>query len=193
MRSSLYRTGQGYKGQVYASDPAQPSARLKLMACRYSSSQRSASRNCCRWPATPWGCTSHKNSICSTSRRPKRYLMYWHLALIAAARRAFGRGLLRGYLTEEEALHTVRGRIRFDEQIRRRYGIPLAGRTALRRVHRGHPGQPAGEGGRGPAPSNDPALVGGAPGSGLDRRDPRERVVARVPEEARAGGPLSTG
>ena len=41
------------------------------------------------------------------------------LALIAAARRAFGRGLLRGYLTEEEALHTVRGRIRFDEQIRR--------------------------------------------------------------------------
>ena len=47
------------------------------------------------------------------------------LALIAAARRAFGRGLLRGYLTEEEALQTVRGRIRFDEQIRRRYGIPL--------------------------------------------------------------------
>ena len=47
------------------------------------------------------------------------------LALIAAARRAFGRGLLRGYLTEEDALHTVRGRIRFDEQLRRRYGIPL--------------------------------------------------------------------
>jgi 5-methylcytosine-specific restriction enzyme subunit McrC len=47
------------------------------------------------------------------------------LALTAAARRAFGRGLLRGYLTEEDALHTVRGRIRFDEQIRRRYGIPL--------------------------------------------------------------------
>ena len=47
------------------------------------------------------------------------------LALIAAARRAFGRGILRGYLTEEEALHTVRGRIRFDDQIRRRYGIPL--------------------------------------------------------------------
>ena len=47
------------------------------------------------------------------------------LALIAAARHAFGRGLLRGYLTEEDALHTVRGRIRFDEQIRRRFGIPL--------------------------------------------------------------------
>ena len=47
------------------------------------------------------------------------------LSLIAAARRAFGRGLLRGYLIEEDALHTVRGRIRFDEQIRRRYGIPL--------------------------------------------------------------------
>ena len=47
------------------------------------------------------------------------------LALHAAARRAFSRGLLHGYRTEEEALHTVRGRIRFDEQIRRRFGIPL--------------------------------------------------------------------
>lgn len=47
------------------------------------------------------------------------------LALAAAARKAFGRGLLRGYLSEEDALFTVRGRIRFDEQIRRRYGIPL--------------------------------------------------------------------
>ena len=47
------------------------------------------------------------------------------LALIAAARGAFGRGLLRGYYSEEDALLTVRGRIRFDEQIRRRYGIPL--------------------------------------------------------------------
>jgi len=47
------------------------------------------------------------------------------LALIAAAHRAFGKGLLRGYLSEEDALHTVRGKIRFDEQIRRRYGIPL--------------------------------------------------------------------
>ena len=27
--------------------------------------------------------------------------------------------------TEEETLHTVRGRIRFDEQIRRRFGVPL--------------------------------------------------------------------
>ena len=47
------------------------------------------------------------------------------LALNQAARSAFARGLLRGYQSEEEALHTVRGRIRFDEQIRRRYGIPL--------------------------------------------------------------------
>ena len=47
------------------------------------------------------------------------------LALTNASQRAFSRGLLRGYLSEEEALHTVRGRIRFDEQIRRRYGIPL--------------------------------------------------------------------
>ena len=42
-----------------------------------------------------------------------------------AAQRAFARGLLHGYRTEEEALLTVRGRIRFDEQIRRRFGVPL--------------------------------------------------------------------
>ncbi len=47
------------------------------------------------------------------------------LALGVAARRAFPRGLLHGYIAVEEALHTVRGRIRFDEQIRRRYGIPV--------------------------------------------------------------------
>ena len=46
-------------------------------------------------------------------------------ALVAAARRAFGRGLLHGYRTEEEALHTVRGRIMVAEQIRRRFDIPL--------------------------------------------------------------------
>ena len=47
------------------------------------------------------------------------------LALARHARMAFSRGLLHGYRVEEEALHTVRGRIRFDEQIRRRFGIPL--------------------------------------------------------------------
>ena len=47
------------------------------------------------------------------------------LALAAAARRAFSRGLMHGYLTMEEALQTVRGRIRFDEQLRRRFGLPL--------------------------------------------------------------------
>ena len=47
------------------------------------------------------------------------------LALEAAARRAFARGLLHGYRTEEEALHTVRGRILVAEQIRRRFGVPV--------------------------------------------------------------------
>ena len=46
-------------------------------------------------------------------------------ALAMAARRAFSRGLLHGYRTEEEALYGVRGRIRFDEQLRRRFGRPL--------------------------------------------------------------------
>ena len=47
------------------------------------------------------------------------------LALVSTARRAFGRGLLHGYRTEEEALYTVRGRIMFADQIRRRFDIPL--------------------------------------------------------------------
>ncbi len=36
--------------------------------------------------------------------------------------RAFSRGVLQGYRTEEDALLTLRGRLRFDEQVRRRYG-----------------------------------------------------------------------
>lgn len=47
------------------------------------------------------------------------------LALAHEAKRAFARGLLHGYVEREEALQTVRGRIRFDEQIRRRFGMPL--------------------------------------------------------------------
>ena len=47
------------------------------------------------------------------------------LSLASAARRAFSRGLLHGYRVEEDALHTVRGRIRFDQQIRRRFAIAL--------------------------------------------------------------------
>ena len=50
---------------------------------------------------------------------------YLALALISAARQAFSRGMLRGYLTREEAMYAVRGRIRFDEQMRRRFGIPM--------------------------------------------------------------------
>ena len=45
------------------------------------------------------------------------------LALVQAARQAFSRGLLHGYRKREEALQTVRGRIRFADQVRRRYGI----------------------------------------------------------------------
>ena len=46
-------------------------------------------------------------------------------ALTRAARRSFARGLLHGYRTEEEALQTVRGRIRVADQLRRRFGAPL--------------------------------------------------------------------
>ena len=47
------------------------------------------------------------------------------ISLVSTARRAFSRGLLHGYRRREEALQTVRGRIRFTEQLRRRYGVPL--------------------------------------------------------------------
>lgn len=42
---------------------------------------------------------------------------------VGQVRRAFQRGLLQGYRSEEAALQGVRGRIRFDDQIRRRFGI----------------------------------------------------------------------
>ena len=42
---------------------------------------------------------------------------------VAQVRRALHRGLLHGYRVEEDALHNVRGRIRFNDQIRVRYGV----------------------------------------------------------------------
>ena len=47
------------------------------------------------------------------------------MALARQARLAFARGLLHGYRNEEDALYTVRGRIRFDDQLRRRFGVPF--------------------------------------------------------------------
>jgi len=46
-------------------------------------------------------------------------------SLIASVDRALTVGLLQGYRTEEEALLTVRGRILFEEQLRRRPGFVL--------------------------------------------------------------------
>ena len=46
-------------------------------------------------------------------------------ALAAAAERAFAGGLLHGYLSMEESLYTVRGRIRYEDQIRLRPNTPL--------------------------------------------------------------------
>jgi 5-methylcytosine-specific restriction enzyme subunit McrC len=40
-------------------------------------------------------------------------------------RRALRRGVLQGYRTRDAAMTTLRGRIRFDEQLRRHYGAPL--------------------------------------------------------------------
>ena len=82
---------------------------------------------------------------------PKEYALpdVLAMALATQARRAFSSGLLHGYRPEEQALLTVRGRINFEEQLRRRFDThPAARGTAIRRVHRRHPGQPAAEGRR---------------------------------------------
>lgn len=47
------------------------------------------------------------------------------IALASAAQRAFARGLLHGYREEDDALQTVRGRIRLEDQMRRRSGFIL--------------------------------------------------------------------
>ena len=47
------------------------------------------------------------------------------LAFAHRARQAIHRGLLQGYRREEDALNTVRGRIRFGDQVGRRFDIPL--------------------------------------------------------------------
>ena len=47
------------------------------------------------------------------------------LAFVHRTQRAVRRGLLRGYRRQEDALNTVRGQIRFADQIGRRYGLPL--------------------------------------------------------------------
>ncbi|MYE31933.1 MAG: hypothetical protein F4X80_04610 [Chloroflexi bacterium] len=46
-------------------------------------------------------------------------------AFVHHTERAIRRGLRQDYRVEEEALHAVRGRIRFSEQLRRRFAIPL--------------------------------------------------------------------
>ena len=46
-------------------------------------------------------------------------------AFVHHTRQAVRRGLLQGYRHEEDSLPTVRGRIRFGDQINRRHGVPL--------------------------------------------------------------------
>ncbi len=45
------------------------------------------------------------------------------IAFARHLRIALGRGVLRGYRRQEDSLHTVRGRIRFDDQLRVRLGV----------------------------------------------------------------------
>ena len=103
------------------------------------------------------------------------------LALASAARRAFSRGLLHGYRTEEEALHTVRGRIMFAEQIRRRYGVALPIEVRYDEFTDDIPANRLLKAGGVPARRYAAALAGGADRVGLGRRDARQRLAGRVP------------
>ena len=47
------------------------------------------------------------------------------LVLARRSRQAISGGLLRGYRREEDALNTIQGRVRFEDQIGRRFGLPL--------------------------------------------------------------------
>lgn len=44
-------------------------------------------------------------------------------SFVRQVRHAFRRGLLQGYRSDEDALQTLRGRIRIDDQLRRRFGL----------------------------------------------------------------------
>lgn len=46
-------------------------------------------------------------------------------SFVRLASDAFGRGLLRGYRSTADSLSVVRGRVRFQEQITRNYGLPV--------------------------------------------------------------------
>ena len=106
----------------------------------------------------------------------------------AAARRAFSRGLLHGYRTEEDALPAVRGRIRFRRPDPSQVRHPTAGRGALRRVHGRHSPEPPGKGGRSPSWQAGAAFAGSAQrrrlGCGIDGR----RVARGLSAWRRAGG-----
>jgi len=47
------------------------------------------------------------------------------LALLHHAERALAAGLLQGYVTQDDALTTLRGRLREADQLRRRFGLPV--------------------------------------------------------------------
>ena len=98
-------------------------------------------------------------------------------------RQAIHRGLLRGYRGGDDALNTVRGRIRFGDQIQRRFDIPLPVevafdeftedieknrllRTAIDRLGHTFIRSEAARA-EGPPP---PALIGSPAHAGIDRR-----------------------
>ena len=90
------------------------------------------------------------------------------LALVSAARRAFSRGLLHGYVTEEEALYGIRGRIRFDDQIRRRFSVPLPVEVRYDEFYGRHSCESVGQGGGRPAWQDASAFSDSARGAGMD-------------------------
>ena len=65
-----------------------------------------------RWPVFPFSAARHDDLVEAIVA-----------GFLAQVRRAFAWGLLHGYRVQEESLHTVRGSIRFGDQIRDQYGL----------------------------------------------------------------------
>ena len=123
----------------------------------------------------------------------ERCLTCWRCCWPPRPARAFARGLLHGYRTEEEALYAVRGRIRFDEQIRRRFGIAMPVEVRYDEFTddiRENRLVKAAVARLGEMRLRSP---GARRGPGLDRRDARERLARRVRAKGTCPTSSSTG
>ena len=123
------------KGHIDVSPPEEDGATWVLRPSSYIGTLRLGSLSIIIRPKIP---VDRVMFLVSYALDPKEWQQYvTHLSpdadilesiipsFVHHTRQAIQRGLLQGYIRQEEALHTVRGRIRFDDQVKRRYGIAL--------------------------------------------------------------------